>query len=63
MDDALIDWDDPNDLDGNTAHIAEHGLTPEDVESALRSTESVHDLSGSSGRPVVFGSTQSGRRV
>ena len=30
--DALIDWDDPEDDGSNTAHVAEHGLTPEEVE-------------------------------
>jgi hypothetical protein len=29
---ALIDWDDPKEDGSNTAHIAEHGLTPEEVE-------------------------------
>lgn len=32
---ALIDWDEPNDAGSNTAHGAEHRLTPEEVESAL----------------------------
>ena len=33
--DALLDWDDSDDEDSNTAHITEHGLTPEEVEFAL----------------------------
>jgi hypothetical protein len=28
-------WDDPDDLEGNVAHIAEHGLWIEDVEEVL----------------------------
>ena len=28
-------WDDPDDLDGNVEHIAEHGLTIDDVEEVL----------------------------
>ena len=31
--DGLIDWDDPDAEGSNTAHIAEHCLTPEEVES------------------------------
>jgi hypothetical protein len=33
--DALIDWDESADEGSNTSHIAEHGLTPEEVERAL----------------------------
>jgi hypothetical protein len=32
--DALVDWDEPEDDGSNTAHVAEHGLTPEEVERA-----------------------------
>ena len=61
--DALIDWDDADDLDGNTAHIAEHGLTPAEVESALLDENTTFDLSDSSGRPIAFGSTETGRFI
>jgi uncharacterized DUF497 family protein len=63
MEDALVDWDDPTDPDGNTAHIAEHGLTTEEVESVLLYSEAEHDVSGSSGRPNVFGLTYTGRFI
>lgn len=63
MEDALIDWDDSGDPDGNTAHIAEHGLTPDEVESVLRDPNASHDVSGSTGRPVVFGTTITGRHI
>ena len=33
--DAVFDWDDVDEEGSNTAHVAEHGLTPEQVESAL----------------------------
>ena len=46
---ALIDWDDPDDEGSNTAHIAEHGLTPEEVESALFDENTTFDVSDSSG--------------
>jgi uncharacterized DUF497 family protein len=52
-------WDDDPD-DGNVAHIAEHGLSPDDVEHAfgnvLRET-----TSRSSGRPALFGLTSDDR--
>ncbi|HTU93803.1 MAG TPA: hypothetical protein VMF69_27230 [Gemmataceae bacterium] len=61
--DALIDWDDPDDEGSNTAHIAEHGLTPEEVESALSDEMTTFDLSDSSGRPIAFGNTNTGRFI
>ena len=57
---ALVDWDDPNDEGSNTAHIAEHGLSPEEVESALFDESTTYDVSDSSGRPIAFGSTVTG---
>jgi hypothetical protein len=61
--DALIDWDDPADEGGNTAHVAEHGLTPEEVESALFDENTRFDVSDSSGLPIAFGSTVTGRFI
>ncbi|HEY7154196.1 MAG TPA: hypothetical protein VH575_09600 [Gemmataceae bacterium] len=61
--DALIDWDEPEDEGGNRAHIAEHGLTPEEVESALYDERTTFDLSDSSGRPIAFGNTDTGRFI
>jgi uncharacterized DUF497 family protein len=60
---ALIDWDDPGDEDSNTAHIAEHGLTPDEVESALFDENTTFDVSDSSGLPVAFGMTNTGRFI
>ena len=57
---ALIDWDEPDDEEGNTAHIAEHGLEPEEVESVLRGETTTFDVSDSSGRPIAFGRTYTG---
>jgi uncharacterized DUF497 family protein len=59
----LVDWDEPNDEGGNTAHIAEHGLTPEEVESALFDENTTFDVSDSSGRPLAFGTTEAGRFI
>ena len=61
--DALIDWDDASDEAGNAAHIAEHGLTPEAVEFALFDEGTTFDVSDSSGRPIAFGSTGTGRFI
>jgi uncharacterized DUF497 family protein len=61
--DALIDWDEPDDDGSNTAHIAERGLTPEEVESALFDENTTFDLSDSSGRPIAFGTTDTGRFI
>ena len=57
---ALIDWDQPDDEGSNTAHIADHGLTPEEVESALLDENATFD---SSGRPIAFGTTGTGRFI
>ena len=61
--DAMIDWDEPNDEGSNTAHIAEHGLMPEEVESALFDENTTFDVSDSSGRPIAFGATGTGRFI
>lgn len=61
--DALIDWDEPDDEGSNQAHIAEHGLTPEEVESVFYDERTTFDLSHSSGRPIAFGTTSTGRFI
>ena len=61
--DATIDWDDPNDDSSNVAHIAEHGLSPEEVESVLFDTNTTFDVSHSSGLPIAFGTTDTGRFI
>ena len=60
----LIDaiWDLPDDPDGNVQHIAEHGLTPIDVEYVLNHPTR-RQTSRSSGRPIVFGFTPSGEYI
>jgi hypothetical protein len=49
--DALIDWDEPDDEGSNSAHVAEHGLTPQEAEYALVDENTPFDVSDSSGRP------------
>lgn len=53
-----IIWDDSP--GGNVEHIAEHGLTPEDVEEALDAPIE-RTFSRSSGRPLYIGYTSDGR--
>jgi hypothetical protein len=55
LDFDFVDWDDENDLAGNTWHIAAAGLTPFEVEEVLSSPTAIATTSGSSGRPAVFG--------
>jgi hypothetical protein len=47
---------------GNVAHIAEHGLTPEEVESAFDDVE-IETTSRSTRRPALFGRTFNGDTV
>lgn len=61
--DTWVDWDEPEDEGSNTAHIAEHGLTADEVESTLFDEATTFDISESSGRPVAFGHTASGRFI
>lgn len=59
---SSILWDLDDDPNGNVQHIAEHGISKEEVEEALANG---HDqtVSRSSGRPVIFGDTRSGRHL
>ena len=60
----LIDiiWDLPDDPDGNVQHIAQHGLTPADVQHVLNHPHR-RVKSRSSQRPMVFGRTPSGEMI
>lgn len=53
-------WDD--EPQGNVEHIAEHDLTPEDVEEVLLNPVD-HNVSRSPGLPIVFGFTSDGRYI
>jgi uncharacterized DUF497 family protein len=59
--DAII-WDLDDDPDGNVQHCAAHGIMKEEVEEILQNATDV-DVSRSSGRPVVFGDTGTGRHL
>lgn len=59
---SSILWDFDDDPDGNVQHCADHGITKEEVEDVLQDPTDV-DVSRSSGRPVVFGNTRTGRHL
>ena len=52
-------WDLDDDPDGNVQHIADHGLTIEDVEEVLSNPDS-EGVSASTGRPCAWGYTIEG---
>ncbi len=52
-------WDEEDQVDGNVWHIAEHGLTIDDVEHVLASPVREAE-SSSTGRPCCFGYTPGG---
>lgn len=57
-----IIWDLDDDPDGNVRHCAEHDVTKEEVEEVFQNATDA-DQSRSSGRPVVFGDTSTGRHL
>ena len=57
----LVIWDLEDDPQGNVQHIAEHGVTLDEVEEVLNDRHSRTAHSASSGRPITFGWTAAGR--
>ncbi len=55
-------WDIDDDAEGNVQHIAAHDLTKEEVEEVLADPER-RSTSRSSGVPLVFGTTSTGRFI
>src|SRR5262249_9987708 len=54
-------WDLEDDPDGNVMHIAEHGVTPDEVEDVMHDPASTTDYSGPRGGPFPLGWTETGR--
>jgi hypothetical protein len=54
-------WDLEDDPQGNVQHIAEHDVTPGEIEEVLNDRQSRTVYSSSSGRPLTFGWTSAGR--
>ena len=57
-----IIWDMDKDPAGNVQHCADHDITKEEVEEVIQNASDA-DLSRSSGRPVLFGDTNTGRHL
>ena len=57
-----IFWDLDEDSEGNVFHCAQHGVTKEEVEEVFLNAMDV-DISRSTGRPVVFVETKTGRHL
>ena len=54
----FVEWD-----DANAGYIAEHGISPEEVEDVLYNPVGVDTNSRSSGRPARIGWARTGRRL
>lgn len=55
-------WDLDEDSEGNVFHCAQHGVTKEEVEEVFLNALDV-DISRSTGRPVIFGETKTGKHL
>ncbi len=60
---TIVDRDDDEDATGNGQHIAENGLTKQEVESVLLRPGTQVEFSRSSMRPIIFGETDTGRFI
>lgn len=64
MNDVQIIWDLPDDPDGNYCHILDgHDVTIEEVEEILLDPDSDKTFSRSSGYPMAFGWTSTGKYI
>ncbi len=61
--DATIIWDLKDDSEGNVPHLWEHDVTIEEAEEVLLNPQSTRAVSRSSGLPLVFGWTSTGRHL
>ncbi len=59
----FIEWDSEAEPRGNTQHIADNGLTPDEVEDVMYDPESRPVQSRSSRRPALIGSTSTGKTI
>jgi hypothetical protein len=65
MADLTIIWDSENDEEGNYHHIITegHGITQEEVDEVLRGNHTKATTSRTSGNPICFGWTQTGKYI
>jgi hypothetical protein len=59
--DVSVVWDD--EPGGNVEHIAEHGLTPDEVDEVLLDDSIPTAHSAATGRPCKFGHTSTGKHI
>lgn len=62
MSDVTVLWDPDDDPWGNVQHIANNDIDKDEVEHVI-DHPLARDVSRSSGRPIVFGMTRSGRMI
>jgi hypothetical protein len=58
---ARIIWDLDDDPKGNVQHIAEHGISKDDVRDALDDPRAIQGVSRTSDYPTTSGETSDGR--
>jgi hypothetical protein len=63
MAEVLFLWDLEDDPEGNVQHIAEHGVTQEEVEVVVSARHRRASTSRSSGEPIAFGWTVTGKHI
>ena len=63
MDDFSVLWDLEDDPDGNIQHIADNDLSVEEVEEVLLDPDNDVQVSRTTGRPITFGWTSTGRHI
>ena len=56
-------WDLDDEADGNAQHIAQHGLTKDEVEDVLSNSANPTDRSRCGDRPATFGWTSTGKHI
>ncbi len=63
MDFDFIEWDSEDDPRGNTQHIADNGLSTDEVEDVIYDPGSRPIQSRSSKRPALIGQTSTGKTI
>ena len=56
-------WDLADDPDGNVQHVAEHDATMREVEEVLLNPNNIMTRSRSTGHPMTFGWTSTGKHL
>jgi len=61
---VAVIWDLEEEPDGNNVHIVvEHGVTQDEVDDVVSDPSNPTTESDSSGRPITFGETRTGRYI